>query len=196
MYHLRSQSSAQIRTFLLGPEEIWDLINLTSTSFNGLMGPHKYYFIYCCCCSVSKSCLTCWDPMDCSMPGLPVPHHLQEFAQVHVHWIGDAIQSSNLLFPLSPPALNLSQHQGIFRWVGCLLQVVKVLELQLQNRSFQWVFRVDFFYRPCSIHVDNLHIFKPADLVKIIFLSFATSTGLKNLLFWVTQLFRICSICS
>ena len=131
----------------------------------------------------------CWDPMDCSMPGLPVPHHLQEFAQVHVHWIGDAIQSSNLLFPLSPPVLNLSQHQGLFKLVGCLLQVVKVLELQLQHQPFQWVFRVDFFYRPCAVHVDNLHIFKPADLVKIIFLSFATSTGLKNLLFWVTVSF-------
>ena len=50
------------------------------------------------------------------MPGLPVPHHLLEFAQVHVHWIGDSIQPS---YPLSPscPALNLSQHQGLFQWV-------------------------------------------------------------------------------
>ena len=44
------------------------------------------------CCSVIKSCLSPWDPVDCSTPGLPVPHHLPEFAQTHVHWISDAIQ--------------------------------------------------------------------------------------------------------
>ena len=70
---------------------------------------------FCCCWSVSKSCLTLCNPMDCSMPGLPVTHHLLEFAQVHVHWISDAIQPSHPL--LSPsPAVNLSQHQGLFRW--------------------------------------------------------------------------------
>ena len=48
-----------------------------------------------CCCSVAKSCLILWDPMDCSMPGLPVLHYLPEFAQVHIHWVGDAIQPSH-----------------------------------------------------------------------------------------------------
>ena len=52
-----------------------------------------------CCCSVTQSCPTLCAPMDCSMPGLPVLHHLLELAQTHVHWVGDAIQSS---YPLSP----------------------------------------------------------------------------------------------
>ena len=51
---------------------------------------------YCCCCPVTKLCPTLHDPMDCSTPGFPVPHHLPEFAQVHVHWISDAIQPSHL----------------------------------------------------------------------------------------------------
>ena len=83
-------------------------------------------------------------PMDCSTPGLPVPHHLLEFAQVHVHCIGDAIQSSHPLMPFSPSALNLFCHQGLFQWVGCSHQVAKILKLQIQHQSFQWVFRVDF----------------------------------------------------
>ena len=56
--------------------------------------------------------------MDCRMPGLPVPLHLSEFAQVHVHWISDAIQSSHPLLPSSPSALNSSQRQGLFQWAG------------------------------------------------------------------------------
>ena len=56
-------------------------------------------------------------PMDCSTPGFPVLHHLLEFAQTHVHWVSDAIQPSHPLLPPSPPALNLSQHQGLFQWV-------------------------------------------------------------------------------
>ena len=82
--------------------------------------------------------------MDCSMPGFPVLHHLMEVAQIHVHWINDAIQLSYPLSPPSPPALNLSQHQVLFQWVSSSHQVIKVLEFQLQ--SFQWIFRVDFFY--------------------------------------------------
>ena len=56
--------------------------------------------------------------MDCSTPGLSVPHHLPVFAQVHVHWVGDAIKPSHPLLYPSPPALNLSWHQGYFQWVG------------------------------------------------------------------------------
>ena len=61
-------------------------------------------------CSVTKSCLTLHDPMDCSMPGFPVLHYLPELAQTHVHWAVDAIQSSHPLLPHSLSALNLSQH--------------------------------------------------------------------------------------
>ena len=97
-----------------------------------------------CCCSFTQLCLTLCNPMDCSTPGLPVPHHLPKFAQVHVHCIGDAIQPSHPFTSSSPSALNLSQHQGLFQLVSCLHEVTKVLELQLQHQSFQGVFRADF----------------------------------------------------
>ena len=84
------------------------------------------------------------DSMDCSMSGFPVLHHLLDFALTHIHWVGDTIQPSNLLSPPSPPALNLSQHQGLFQWVSSSYQVAKLLELQLQCQSFQWIFRIDF----------------------------------------------------
>ena len=67
-----------------------------------------------CCCLVTKSCLSLWDPMDCSTPGFLVLHYLQEFPQTHVHWVGDAIQPSHPLLPASLSALNLSHHQGLF----------------------------------------------------------------------------------
>ena len=57
------------------------------------------------CCSFDKPCPTLHNSMDCSMPGFPVPHHLPEFAQIHVHWISDAIQPSHPLSPSSPSAL-------------------------------------------------------------------------------------------
>ena len=77
-------------------------------------------------CSATQLCLTLCDHMDCSTPGFPVLHHLPEFAQIHAHWIGDAIQPSHPL--LSPsPAFNLSQHQGLFQWVSSSHQVAKVL---------------------------------------------------------------------
>ena len=68
--------------------------------------------------SVTQSCPTLWDPMDCSKPGLSVHHQLPEFTQTHVHWVGDAIQPSHLLSSPSPPAPNPSQHQGLFQWVN------------------------------------------------------------------------------
>ena len=84
------------------------------------------------------------DLMDCSTPGLPVYHQLPEFTQTHVHWVGDAIQTSHPLSSPFPLAFNHSQHQGLFKWVSFLHQMAKVLEFQLQHQSFQWIFRVDF----------------------------------------------------
>ena len=95
-------------------------------------------------CSVAQSCPTLWDPIDCSMPSFPVHCQLLDFTQTHVHWVSDAIQPSHPLSSPSLPAFNLSQHQGHFQWVSPSHQVVKVLELQLQHQSFQWIFRVDF----------------------------------------------------
>ena len=88
--------------------------------------------------SVAQSCPTLCDPMNCSTPGLPVHHHLPESTQTHVHRVGDAIQSSHPLSSPSPPALNLSQHQGLFKWVSSSHEVDKVLEFQLQHQSFRW----------------------------------------------------------
>ena len=68
--------------------------------------------------SVAQSCPTLFDPVDCSTPDLPVHHQLPELTQIHVHWVGDAIQPSHLLSSPSPPAFNLSQHQGLFQWVS------------------------------------------------------------------------------
>ena len=65
--------------------------------------------------SVTQSCLTLCDPMDCSTPGFPVHHQLGKLVQTHVHWVGDAIKPFLPLSPLSPPAFNLSQHQGLFQ---------------------------------------------------------------------------------
>ena len=75
------------------------------------------------------------------MPGLPVYHQLPELTQTHVHWIGDNIQLSHLLLSSPfPPTFNLSQHQGIFKWVSFSHQEAKVLEFQLQHQSFRWIF--------------------------------------------------------
>ena len=89
--------------------------------------------------SVAQSCPTLCDPMNCSKPGLPVHHQLPESTQIHVCWVSDAIQPSH---PLSAPAFNLSQHQGLFKWIGSSHQVAKVLEFQLQHQTLQWTPRI------------------------------------------------------
>ena len=94
--------------------------------------------------SVAQSCPTLCNPMDCSMPGFPVYQQLLELAQTHVHQVGNAIQPSHPLSSPSPPTLNLSLNQGLFKWVNFLHQVAEVLEFQLQHQSFQWIFRTDF----------------------------------------------------
>ena len=77
--------------------------------------------------SVAQSCQTLCDPMNHSTPGLPVHHQLPESTQTHVHWVGDTIQPAHPLLSPSSPALNLSQQQGLFKWVSSLHQVAKVL---------------------------------------------------------------------
>ena len=79
--------------------------------------------------SVAQSCSTLCNPMDCSTPGLPVHHQHPEFTQTHVHWVSDAIYTSHPLLSPSPPAFNLSQHQGLFQWVSSSHQVAKVLAI-------------------------------------------------------------------
>ena len=94
--------------------------------------------------SVVQSCLIFCDLLNCSTPGLLVHHQLLELTQTHVHRVGDAIQSSPPLSSPSPLAFNLSQHQGLFKWISSLHQVAKFLEFQLQHQSFQLIFRTDF----------------------------------------------------
>ena len=96
--------------------------------------------------SVPQSCQTLCDPMDWSTPGFPVYQWLLELIQTHVHRVSDAIQPSHPLSTPSPPAFNLSQHQGLFQGVSSSHQVAKVLEFQLQHQSFRWIFRTDFLY--------------------------------------------------
>ena len=104
--------------------------------------PGKPNFIWEYCCLVAQSCPTLCNPRSCGTPGFPVLHYLPEFAQTYVHWVEDAIQPSHPLSLPSPPVLNLSKHQGLFRWISSLHQVIKVLEHQ--HQCFQWMFRVDF----------------------------------------------------
>ena len=105
--------------------------------------------------SVAQSCPALCDPMSHSTPGLHVHHQFLESTQTHAHGVSDAIQPFYALLSPSPPALNLSQHQGLFKWVSSSYQVAKVLEFQLQHQSFQWTPRTDLLWdglvgSPCS----------------------------------------------
>ena len=136
---------------------------------------HHLVLSFFYCCSGAQSCLIICDPMGCRMPGLPIPHHLLEFAQVHVHCIGDAIQPS---YPLSPPspALSLSQHQGLFQWVcwwpkywsfsfsinpsseysgltSCRINCIDLLAVQRTLRSLLQHHSINFFLSSISLFI-------------------------------------------
>ena len=85
--------------------------------------------------------------MDCSMLGLSVHHQLLEFNQIPVHLVSDVIQPSHSLSSASPPAFNISQHQGLFKWASLSHQVAKVWEFQPQHQSFQWTLRTNLEFR-------------------------------------------------
>ena len=103
------------------------------------------FFMVVVGCSITKSHPTLCNPMDCSTLVFPVLHYLLEFVQTHVRWSGDAIWASHPLSPPSPPALNLSQLQGLFQLVSSSHQVAKILEFQLYHQSFQLIFTVEIF---------------------------------------------------
>ena len=87
-------------------------------------------------------------PMDFSMPGFPVLHYLLEFAQTHIHWLGDANQPSQPLSSPSPPVLNLSQHQGLFQWVSVMWPKYWSLTISPFNEYSGLIsFRIDWFDR-------------------------------------------------
>ena len=100
------------------------IVACVSTSL--LTVAERCYTVWLFVCPVAQLCSTLCDPMDYSMPGFLVLHHLPEFGQTHFHWVGDAIQSPHPLSPPSPPALNLSEHQGLFHWTGSSHQVARV----------------------------------------------------------------------
>ena len=117
------------------------IITVHPWTINGFWIVHVHLYVLCffsnhSVSSVTQLCPSLCNPMNCSTPGLPVHHQLTEFTQTHAHPVGDAIQPSHSLSSPSPPALNLSQHQGLCKWVSSLHQVVKVLEFQLQNQSY------------------------------------------------------------
>ena len=146
-------SSHKSQTFLMASR----MVNYFQKVFNWLCpDPWRNHYLWQQNCSLihglqnktlfssdAQSCLTLCYPMDCSSPGLPVHYQLPELTQTHVHWVTDAIQPSHPLSFPSPPAFNLSQHQGLFKWVSSSHQVAKVLEFQLQHQSFQWTPRTD-----------------------------------------------------
>ena len=104
--------------------------------------------------SVAQSCPTLCDPMNRSMPGLPVHHQLPEFTLTHIHRVGDAIQPSHPLSSPFPPVPNLSHHHSLFQLVNSSHEVAKVLEFQLQHHSLQRNPRADvqngLVGSPCS----------------------------------------------
>ena len=123
------------------PSIITVVVIIVAISFLECLFWVRHYILFS---SVGQFCLTLCDPMDCSTPGFLVLHQLLGSTQTHVHWVSDTIQPSHPLLLSSPPALTLSQYQGLFQWVGSSHQVAKVLQFQLQYQSFQWIFRTDF----------------------------------------------------
>ena len=83
--------------------------------------------------------------MDWSIPGYPVQHQLLDLAQIHVHPVGDAIKPSHTLSFPSPPALNLSQHQGLFQWVNSFHTVAMLRESEKKKKVSFWLDRSPYF---------------------------------------------------
>ena len=120
--------------------------------------------------------------MNWSMPGFPVLHHLLEFVQTHVHWVNAAIQPSYPLFPPSSSVFNLSQQQVLFLWVSSSQQMAKILELQLQHQSFQWIMRVDF------LRIDGFDLLAVWETIKSLLQKMLRPSILQHSAFFMVQL--------
>ena len=143
---------------------ILEVIFLSCCNFYEFSVIAKLVFFYCPSknykrvqfSSVAQSCLTLCDPMNHSMPGLPVHHQLLEFTKTHVHWVSDAIQPSHLLSSPSPPTLNLSQHQGLFNCASS--KSLNIYTLALKNKLDYFLHWSDCFLgSEISPHVWNEH---------------------------------------
>ena len=124
----------------------------------------------CCCCSGAQLCPTLCNPMDCSTPGLPVLHHLLEFAQTHVHWVGDAIQPSCPLFCTSENVFILLLFLTLFFfWIFKLglavlyFQHIKDVLLSFEFHDFWWKNWSHLNLYSSACHV-NLSAFKEFSL--------------------------------
>ena len=105
-----------------------------------------YVVIIICCCLVSRPCLALCYPVDWSTPVSSILHCLLKFAKAHVHWVSDAIQPSHLPLPTSPTAFCLSQHQGLFQWIGSSHHAAKFFGASASASVLPWIFKVDFLY--------------------------------------------------
>ena len=127
----------------------WNIQNVNhNTYINGTKTWYSVQFSH----SVVSDSLWPYEPQHAR---LPIHHQLLEFIQTRVHWIGDTIQPSHPLSSPSPTVFNLSQPQGLFKWVSSLHYMAKVLEFQHQHQSFRWIARTDLLYdglvgSPCS----------------------------------------------
>ena len=84
--------------------------------------------------------------MDCNTPGFSVLHNLLLLAQTHIYWVGEAIQPSRPLSFPSPPAFNISHHQGLFQWIGSSFQVAKILKFQIQSSVSDWTLHIQGWF--------------------------------------------------
>ena len=139
-------ASSDLLSFTLDMEFSTEFLPISSDNYSvplvTSLIPH-FLLLFVRFSSVAQSYPTLCDPMNCCTPGLPVHHQLPESTQTYVYWVSDTMQPSHLLSSPSPPALNLSQHQGLFKWISSLHRVAKVLEFQLQHQSLQWTLRTD-----------------------------------------------------
>ena len=123
------------------------------TTEDKIVGCNHQFSGHAAAAAAAKSlqlCPTLCDPMDRSIPGLPVHHQLLQPTQTHVHWVGDAIQPSHPLSSPSPPALNLSQHRGLFKWVSSSHHVATCWSFSFNispSNEYSWLisFRIDWF---------------------------------------------------
>ena len=127
---------------------IFQLLLFNLSVMSDCLQPHGLQHARLPCLSLSvgvcsNSCPTICNPINCSMPGFPVHHQPPKFAKTHVHWVSDAIQPAHPLSAPSPPAFNLSQHQGLFQWVGSRIRWPKCWNLSF-SISPSNEFSVDF----------------------------------------------------
>ena len=137
--------------------------------------------------SVTQSCPTLCDPMNCSTPGLPVHHQLPEFTQTHIHQVGDAIQASHPLSSPFPPVPNPSQHQSLLQWVNSshIIRVPKGENGKLSNSSLS-LSNLQHSLQTATFLVSYLFCLLALKMFTCLTFDISPSRlGLMSLLFWI-----------